>query len=186
METEYSHDWKGKIIPVTYGEGLSFIDYKDRPSHSGRASYRKDGKREAQLDINTWVGTSAIGAVHYYARIKVRSTAWNWTSDADGEKHSSGGYADKGKPKEMMGMEIKIERPVDRKDIKHFKDGNDDWETRKFMMPRIGGYTDGFWTEEEAKQAALKFFKATFAKGWVLVDPYGNDGHGEDIAEGEN
>jgi hypothetical protein len=188
METEYSHDWKGKVIPVNFGEGLKFTDYKGRPGTSKKASYREDGLREAILQENTWVGTVAYGAVHYYARIQVRGVR-GWTTE-DGE-HFEGGYGDLGKPKEMMGIEIKIERPTNKKDIAHFKaTTNYDKLEWKYMMPKLGSWEYGFWTEAEARAAAIKFFKETFAKGWVLVDPYfeSKDPYGNetgDLAKGE-
>ena len=178
MECIYSHDIKS-IIPVNFGENLHFIDYEGKESISGVAE-RQDvgevkGLRRARLEINSFVGSAFCdGAVHYYSTIYVYSIRC-WQRKGSKKKYFLSGYADKGKPKEMLGFILNITRPTNYKDIKHFKETTTYDKTEwKYIIPKIGMHERGFWTEEEAKNAAISFFEKNFEKGWVLESEEGN------------
>lgn len=159
----------GMLIPARIGEGIEFdlvinhegdigekvITYLDDREHDW-----KDGLRIIRLEITSWVGVS-IGATHSYARLK-----WNGCNyrRLDGTKFEVHSYPN-GMPPIAETTEVEIRRPVCKRDIQHSKEMREE----SFMRPKIGSSTRGFWTEAEAKDYTIRFFKRTFAPGWVLT-----------------
>lgn len=161
----------GFKFPVDFGHNMIFeYEYQwgnervtDRLKQIVRHDPKK-GPREADLKISSWAGTS-FGAVHHYARIDLGYN--NYVYSANGKPwHKSVGY---GAPWGAGHTEFEITRPADKRDLKHDKDMAEMSESPIYGRLKLGEFTHGFWTEEEAMAAAIKFFKEHFEPGWILV-----------------
>lgn len=174
-----SHQVK-EIFGPDYGVGIKFtVPAKAKNEHSLRGEHWWDlteyqgeyitywaprqeevDKRKIKLEINSWTFCGSLGAVHFYCTLK------DWRgcqarNTRTGEDLKSSSALDCVTPDEMKSLCIKVMRKVDKRDIDHAKKQND------FYIPQRGGWTHGFWTEKEACEAGIKFFKKWF-KGWIL------------------
>lgn len=159
----YSNALK-EVFPGDFGENLPFTTINGESAISGKDE-RVNGKRVVRMEVRSWVGTSAIGAVHYYGKLKTYSLGYI----VNGEERFVSGYGDSVKPPAMNGLEITIVRPTTQRDIDYYlnttSDDPDHWD---FLCPKIGGYEHGFWTESELIEAAKEVFSKYFTKDWIL------------------
>ena len=134
-----------------------------------------DKPREAVLEVFSYL--YSLGAVHHYAHIDLGYPRYVYASNG---KHYGYMVSDRyglNLPFGVTHLKIELTRLVDKRDLKHDKDQAEYGDSFLYGRMKRGDYTHGFWTEEEAKEAALTFFKKHFDKGWILVPTYWE--HGE-------
>ena len=166
---DYSYDSKLKV-PTNLGIG---IQWKSKDGHEfesvvGKSEYHKNGKRKARLSLSTFVGTCAIGGMHYYARIETRSP--DQLNKTENHLYSRAGYGPERPEYHLSGLRIQAQRRLTKVE----KDMNGE------PIGKIGDYTYRFNTEAASKAAAIRTFKRRFEPGWALVlDDI--DDNGDDI-----
>lgn len=151
-----------------FGLGIEFDSSFRGETVRLRSVYPQDPAipREADLRLSSFVGTSS-NAVHWYVRISFDYPIYVKVSD--GERWPYGASGDD-LPLGSTHLELEITRLVDRRDLKHDKDTHElDGDPLSMGRMKPGEYTHGFWSEEEAIQGAIAFFKGHFAEGWILV-----------------
>ena len=142
-------------IPANFQLGWQWHDDEGRLCTTGTRMHNS-GKREATLVESTFVGTCAIGAMHYYARIKVSTPGWQ--NEGKGADCTCGGYGGKAQPR-MEPISIDAERVLTK--LEKDMDGR--------PVGRIGEKTYRFNDEASARAAGIKVFLENFGPGWVLV-----------------
>lgn len=158
------YDIKDFVLPITddFGNDLRFTNVSGKKLKS-YVSREKNGYREVKLDIHSYRG--AIGAIHYYGRLK--SYSLHFTEENDKECRSSiGGYGTVGVPdiyKDFFELELK--RPVTREDFNDDKE----FETDRWHGYDLGDLTNAFYDEQEIVDLAKKIFKCMFKGKWILV-----------------
>jgi hypothetical protein len=159
---------KDFVFPKTFGHNVEF-DYTNVRGVKRRLRsvvlIDKDKPRDCKLDVYSWL--FSLGAVHHYARLKLGTP---WCHEENNE--DAGVWVasfDRDLPFEISTQEIEVMRRVDKRDLKHDKDVAETRGDSLYGRMRPGDWTHGFWTEEEARAAAIKFFKAHFGPGWRLV-----------------
>lgn len=126
--------------------------------------------RECKMDIFKYHG--AIGAVHYYVRLKLGYPHLIYVSNSKPYGYSI--YSNPDHPLGVHQVDIELMRRIDKKDLDHDKFTRD--HDISFMRMKKGDWTHGFWTVDDAVNAGLKFFKEHFDIGWILVlDSYAGD-----------
>lgn len=118
-----------------------------------------NGKRIARLEQSSYVGTSAIGAMHWYGRIEVHCPSGETVEN--GKKCWHGGYMGKKAP-EISSLAVQVQRRISRVE----KDMAGE------VIGKIGEYTYRFNAEKDVLPHAIKTFKRKFGPGWVLIDAY--------------
>lgn len=152
FKLEYNRD---AIIPLNLFVGMKW-------NGDGKDKYEvilSHDQNVARLHTSSYVGTCAIGAIHYYARISVRSANVSLNGDAGGH----GGYLGKNSP-DVGALSIQVERQLEK--MEYDADGE--------PIGKIGDWTYRFNTEKEAYEAGIAWFKRKFAPGWVLHEEYGD------------
>lgn len=145
-----------KKIPKDWQAGIQWRDDEGRLCTTDAGYIDKaTGKREATLIETTYVGSCAITAMHYYARIRVSNPGWRVEGDAPGIIR--GGYGGKAQPK-LDVISIDAKRTLRRRE----KDAMGD------PIGKAGDETIRFNNPEDAREVAIKFFKEHFGPGWVL------------------
>lgn len=170
-EKQYSYEFKsGEIVPVSLGERLPFIDVDGQPCHTGMAD-RINGKRRLRIVISTWVGSVAITAVHYYARVEVDRVCGHTLDSNPDEVIYTTGYSADRKPKEVKGLGVKVCRRATQRDINHWMMTHDEEpDIIELLCPKIGEWETGFWEHGDAILAAHEFIDAHFIKDdWTII-----------------
>lgn len=147
----------GKYKP-SFGVGLTWLNDEGEKCVTVERRTHKSGKRIATLIETNWLGS--IGAMHYYARIRVFAPSWSVNGDDGGH----GGYGGKNCPK-LEEIGIDAERILTRLE----KDMNDE------PLGKIGESTTRFNSPEDARKAGIAAFLKHFAAGWVLMPEYQDD-----------
>jgi hypothetical protein len=175
-------DWflrdKGKDFKFekNYQAGVIF-KYEEYPSKKKIkliTAVDESKPREVVLRLSSFVGFS-IGASHTYAKLELSDPKiLNYkTKERFGIICSSF-------PKETRGLVLELARPVTNKDLKYDKEQSQ-YDTLIYGRMRRGDYTTGFWSEKEAKDFAIKFFKKHFGAGWILVPQYWDEEDGRPV-----
>jgi hypothetical protein len=170
-EYEYTDVEEDIIIPADVYLGLKWKDEQGRECETvcSKFSYR-DGKRVAELSYRTWVGTMAIGAMHFYAEIKVSGPS----VQIKGEKYlCCGGYGPE-RPY-FASLDMKVKRRLTKVE----KDMDD------LPVGKIGDWTHRFNLPTDLLPAALANFKKKFGPGWVLVGHRECDHNGNGVGDEE-
>lgn len=140
-----------KIIPLNYGTGIKVIDKKGKIWVS---EIKKTKHPEVTLKITSWVGTAAIGAIHYYGTLNFGPT---WLIDP-----SRPNYTTSTRDLRIFnGNKIALAHELEEWEFRDHPGSYDGW--------RVGDWYSGFYTEEDVIKSAQKFFDNYFAKGWKLV-----------------
>lgn len=122
--------------------------------------------REAILSTYSWVGS--LGAVHTYAKISLGYPRYEYSNGKQFGFVVPERY-DNPLPLGAKHVEFEVTRRCDKRDFKHDKDMAEMMNSPIYGRMKKGDWTHGFWTEAEALAAAIAFFKAHFAPGWILV-----------------
>lgn len=150
---QYNRD---TIIPLNLFVGMKW-------KGDGRDRYEvlpSERQNIATLHTSSFVGTCAIGAMHYYARIETR-----WANvSLNGDKGGHGGYMGKNAP-DLSSLSIQVERKLEK--VEYDASGE--------PLGKIGDLTYRFNTEKEAYEAGIVWFKRKFAPGWILKDDCGKE-----------
>lgn len=152
-------------IPADFQIGLTWKNDEGRLCRTVAHNPHKNGKRIAWLVESSFVGTCAIGAMHYYARIKVSSQGW---IEEGRENIICGGYGGKNRP-QFATISLDAERILTRVE----RDASDE------IIGKKGDSTYRFNTEAEARTAGIKLFGQCFGPGWVLLPELLEDGKDE-------
>jgi len=144
-------------IPVNFQVGIQWKDDEGRTCTTQiDRPHKTTGKREVQLVEDTFVGSMAAGAMHYYARLKVYSPGWTVEGNEPGIVH--GGYGGKRKPP-LHPISLDARRVLTK--VERDMSGE--------VVGKIGETTYRFNDPESAKAAAIKLFHTRFGPGWVLI-----------------
>lgn len=157
FEGKYKKDKFGpKFFGPDFGDGLIVKDDKGNEFIT-----KPRGPKIAHLSTSTFLGS--IGAYHYYCNLSL-NLRHDQINAVTGEERRVTPSSDI-EPEELKfdGCTIEIERKVDKKDLAHDRRIGEIPLYRK----KLGQYTHGFWTEEEAVQGGIKFFEKYF-DGWLL------------------
>jgi hypothetical protein len=145
------------------------VNEKIKPSHDIKIKWTDDegnncmtimppfhanGKRIVWLVESNYVDIGSVGAMHYYARIRVHAPSWSVNGDHGGH----GGYGGKNQPK-IEPISFDAERILKVRE----KDANGK------SLGKVGDSTYRFNDEKSARRAAIAVFKKKFAAGWVLI-----------------
>ncbi len=167
------YEWDDKLkIPPTVHVGLKWKDKDGHQcsSHVGERCFQ-NGKRIATLVESSYVGTSAIGAMHWYASIRVGSA--DVRDEKEDRVYACGGYGPEKPDAHLEGIRIDAKRKL----LKPEKDLNGD------RLCKVGEHTHRFNSEKDAKAAAIATFKRKFDPGWVLIPEDMDDNGGKPLAE---
>ncbi len=148
-------------IPADYQVGVTWLDDSGKRCTTIAGRAHKSGKRIVELVETTFAGTSAFGAMHYYARLQCHSPGWVCA----GEAGVHGGYGGKAKPN-LDRISIDAERKI----LPREKDASGE------RLGRAGDLTVRFLTPAAARSAAIALFKERFGPGWILLSGYCADG----------
>ena len=110
--------------------------------------------RKIYLKISSYVGTCAIGAMHWYARVEVGSLGWK----EEGEEGIYSGFGGGNIPKEIESIEIDVSRRLTKVE----RDMNDE------VIGKIGDTTWRFNSEQDAGMAGLRAVQAAFEGDWIV------------------
>ena len=157
------------VFPKDFGNDIVF-DYKHvhGETHRVRSVVQLDPDKLRDCKLDTYDFAYSFGAVHHYAKLKLGYVHYVWAANGKPYTSSIGNY-ETGIPADLSIDEVEIMRPVDKRDLKHDKDTAEMRGDSLYGRMRPGDWTHGFWGEEEAKAAAIKFFKEHFGPGWRLV-----------------
>jgi len=115
---------------------------------------RREGSPTVILDITTWRGTGAVGAIHYYGTLKIKLP--DFTRD---DRHTYG----------TSTWEI----PLFKNESINLTHILEEWEIKRYpdnyADNRPGQHIRGFYTPDGAKRAAQEFFDKHFGQDWELV-----------------
>ncbi len=165
-------DYDGGKIRADRGEGLPWTNIDGEACHMGKGSRTKngEGKRKVVLRIHSWVGTSAMNAVHYYARLEAWGVDYHTLDSAPDDRLNVSGRGDDCKPKSSKKIEIEVTRPTTQRDIGHWLAVyGEDSPNREWQCPKLGGHERGFWERGDAIKAGKAVFDEWFEPGaWVL------------------
>ena len=165
----------------TLGKNYKFkVDFEDGiiitdTLHSGEKNQvkivsPKTVPRECKMDIFKYHG--AIGACHYYVRLKLGYP--NHVYASNGKHYIYSSYNNPDHPLGVHQVDIELMRRINKRDLAHDKFTRD--HDIIFMRMKKGDWTHGFWSVDDAVNAGLKFFKEHFDTGWILVlDSYAGD-----------
>lgn len=157
---EYTYDRKLQI-PADIFLGLQWKDDEGKTIVTRlNAGDTLNGKRIAILKLSSYVGTAAIGAMHWYGRIEFNNHSYS----EDGG--CVGGYMGKNAPEFPSNMSLQVERRLTKVE---YDDSGD-------HLGKIGSYTYRFNREQDVLPHALKTFKRKFGPGWVLVPEHWDNG----------
>jgi len=145
------YEYEASPIPADFCLGLSWLN--DEGKRFETYPTMLNGKRVVELSESTYVGSCALGAMHYYARFIVR------TGVEDKKGSSFGGYLGKATPKEYNS---RLTFDAVRRLTKVEKDMDGD------VLGRVGDCTSRFNTPKEAREAAIAGFLKCFGPGWIL------------------
>jgi hypothetical protein len=112
---------------------------------------RREGNPTVILDITSWKGTGAIGAIHYYGTLKIKLP--DFTRD---DRHTYG--TSTWEIPLFKNESINLTHVLEEWEIKRYPDNYQD--------NRPGQHIRGFYTPEGAKRAAEVFFCEHFDPGW--------------------
>ena len=156
------------IIGEDYGVGLTFTDGAGNKAVS---VLDEELPRKAYLKIASY-RDQGLG-IHWYGRIIMSGRRFRYTEMAD-ENHPwidpglgtlcIGGYYDRWKPEEMLGLAIELTRPVTAREIKIGQERG----IERFTQ-RAGDPTYAFRTCEAVVAKAIAVFQRVFCGRWVLV-----------------
>jgi|LakMenE18May11ns_1017448.scaffolds.fasta_scaffold9955146_5 hypothetical protein len=157
---DYNNHWE---FPIPYDFGKDIVlKNKYEKDVICYPSYDKDGYRNVELYITSWLGS--IGAIHYYGRIKSYSLSFCETPEQIGKVSVSGAFTSGTEPKYGDFLNLELVRPVDERDLEHDKH----YDRDRWLRCKIGDKTNGFWTEEEIVKLGTKLFKKMFVGKWRL------------------
>lgn len=143
----YDYHYTDEIIPANLGLGV-------RITKQGEFyTSRRTGPPTVVLDITTWRGTGAVGAIHYYGTLKIKLP--DFTRD---DRHTYGTSA--WDIPLFKNESINLTHVLEEWEIKRYPDNYQD--------NRPGQHIRGFYTPDGAKRAAQEFFEKHFGEGWVL------------------
>jgi hypothetical protein len=114
---------------------------------------RREGKPTVILDITTWKGTGAIGAIHYYGTLKIKLP--DFTRD-DRRTYGTSTW----EIPLFKNESINLTHELEEWEIKRYPDNYQD--------NRAGQHIRGFYTPDGAKRAAQEFFDKHFGEDWEL------------------
>jgi len=133
------------IIPTNLGEGVKVI--KDGVAYTSKHK----GAPSVTLDITTWRGTGAVGAIHYYGTLKIGLPDF-WQDDS---------------PRYSCSM---WDIPLFKNESINLTHVLEEWEIKRYpdnyRDNRPGQHIRGFYTPDGAKRAAHEFFNKHFGEGW--------------------
>lgn len=137
---------------------------KDKHTTRLRSVAPEERPREAQLCISNLLFSA--GASHHYAKIKL-----GWPRHVHASNGASWNYGVHGYdlPFGASHVEFEVMRQVDKRDLKHDREMARCYTPALYGNMKRGEWTHGFWTEQEATDAGIRFFKEHFAPGWILV-----------------
>ena len=153
---DYEHNPKIKI-PANIGVGLKWHDDEDGVIETKLDGQLRNGKRIAYLKQSTYVGTCAIGAIHYYGRIDARRAGAIRLRDGA----LCGGYMGKNAPGSDVYFNIDLQ--IERRISKVEKDWAGD------VVGKIGEMTYRHNKPDHIVALGIKLFKQKFGPGWVLL-----------------
>lgn len=169
---DQSHDilkenGKDFVFRRNFGDGIIYEGSSGGKTYKLKSVVKtKDGEpREATLEITSFSGS--LGAVHHYARIMLDFPSY--LDAKSGKPFVYSPYIDHGHPFGFKRVTIEVMRKVDRRDLKHDKEQAEYGNKLLYGYMKLGDYTHGFWSEEEATQCAIDWFKAHFDKDWILL-----------------
>lgn len=114
---------------------------------------RRTGPPTVVLDITTWRGTGAVGAIHYYGTLKIKLP--DFTRD---DRHTYGTSA--------------WDIPLFKNESINMTHVLEEWEIKRYpdnyQDNRPGQHIRGFYTPDGAKRAAQEFFDKHFGQDWEL------------------
>jgi hypothetical protein len=134
-------------IPVNLGDGVKII--KDGVAYTSKHR----GTPTVTLDITTWRGTAAIGAIHYYGELKIGLPEFV----QDDQKRYTCSMWD---IPLFKNTRINLTHVLEQWEIDRYPDNYQD--------QRPGYHIRGFYQPEGAKRAAKEFFEKHFGPGWKL------------------
>lgn len=158
---------KNEKIKPSHQIGLEWLNDEGERCVTIAPRPHPNGKRIVNLDESTFVGTSSITGMHYYAKLKAWSPSWSVNGDQGGH----GGYGGKNMPK-MEAISFDAERVLKSREF----------DQNRKMLGKVGDTTYRFNNPKSARLAAVALFKKLFAPGWVLVAET-MSGDGEIISE---
>lgn len=163
-------EYDGGMIRADRGEGLPFTNIDGQPCHMGKGSRTEDGRRKVVLKITTWVGSSALNAVHFYARLEAGGVDHYFLDSDPTEPQYRSGHGDSCKPKASKRIEIQVVRPTTQRDIDHWLAFyGEDNPNREWQCPKLDGHERGFWERGEAVKAGKAVFDQWFdPTEWAL------------------
>jgi hypothetical protein len=132
-------------IPVDLGVGVKVI--KDGIAYTSKHR----GVPTVTLNITTWRGTAAVGAIHYYGTLKIGLPEFV----QDDQKRYTCSMWD---IPLFKNTEINLTHVLEQWEIDRYPDNYQD--------QRPGYHIRGFYQPEGAKRAAKEFFKKHFEEGW--------------------
>lgn len=155
--TPSDYEYTDLVVPLTVGLGLTWKDEHGHECETRCCDSPINGKRVAILHESSWVGTAAIGAMHYYAHVLVHGPVIY--DKTERKTFFCGGYGPQQPKVHLSSLRLEAKRRLTKPE----KDMAGD------ILCKVGDYTNRFTSPEEAKAAAITMFKRKFAPGWVLV-----------------
>lgn len=147
---EYQH--KGKI-PADAMLGIEWKSDEGERFFTAPSTNKETGKRIVELQLSSYVGTAAIGAMHYYAKLNFDARV------LDDKGISHGGYVGKLCPIDNRHFSLNVTRRLTKVE----RDMNGE------VLGKVGEDTYRFNTKSDAYKAALRLFAKKFGPGWVLI-----------------
>lgn len=147
MLEKHFYEWEIEEFPIpdTYGEG--FEKEYEGETYTSHGHYSKDGYREAEVSISSYIGS--IGAQHYYCKIQIPVSI---------EESSTGYWVFRPGlevPSKYKNLNLELKRPIEKFELE-----------RKIYDPqfyREDSLVHGFYSVEEIvtliKEIAPKIFK---------------------------
>ena len=141
------------VVPVDFGVGIKFkddkgIEYTTAPRDGWHGTVR--------ADITSWRGIS-VGAIHYYAKIRIFEPNLIYIEDGKECRASIGGYFDRHKPNDAKDIDIEVVRKLTSKEI---EDDPERWRGYD-----VGDLTNCWEDEAELIAMVKKIIRNRF-KGW--------------------
>jgi hypothetical protein len=141
------------VFPEDYGIGITFKDDEGK-----EYTTVLDANRDKQEVVLTIIRYACVGSVHFYGKLNVYEP--ELMISGENKRHNIGGYFNRFKPKECLGIEIELVRPVTKEEI------NDDPDRWHGYIE--GDKTDAFNSLSGVKNVALLVFNARFNGEWHI------------------
>lgn len=140
------------VFNENYGIGITFQDERG-------TEYTTVQREKTRVVVNIMTFGSS-GNYHYYGNIRVYDPFLKYHQDGEEKISSISGYFNRHKPKECLGINIELVRPVTQKD---FDENEERWDGYK-----IGWETPAFNTEEELMVIVNLVIKERFPNSWDI------------------